>query len=73
MGYLTAKQFSEIWGISERRIIKLCKEERINKLTVCYTKQKPIKFDCKTIGSVLYDPVSMACSMCSKVINDIIS
>lgn len=30
MGYLTAKQFSQIWGISERRIIKLCKENRIN-------------------------------------------
>lgn len=30
MGYLTAKQFSERWGISERRIIKLCKEKRIN-------------------------------------------
>jgi len=30
MGYLTAKQFSEIWGITERRIIKLCKEGRIN-------------------------------------------
>lgn len=30
MGYLTAKQLSEKWGISERRIIKLCKEERIN-------------------------------------------
>lgn len=30
MGYLTAKQFSEIWGITERRIIKLCKENRIN-------------------------------------------
>lgn len=30
MGYLTAKQFSEIWGITERRIIKLCKEDRIN-------------------------------------------
>lgn len=29
MGYLTAKQFSEIWGITERRIIKLCKENRI--------------------------------------------
>lgn len=29
MGFLTAKQFSEKWGISERRIIKLCKEERI--------------------------------------------
>ncbi len=30
MGYLTAKQFSLEWGISERRIIKLCKEQRIN-------------------------------------------
>lgn len=30
MGYLTAKQFSEKWGISERRIIKLCAENRIN-------------------------------------------
>lgn len=30
MGYLTAKQFSEKWGITERRIIKLCKEHRIN-------------------------------------------
>lgn len=30
MGYLTAKQFSEIWGITERRIIKLCKENRIH-------------------------------------------
>ena len=30
MGYLTAKQFSEIWGITERRIIKLCRENRIN-------------------------------------------
>lgn len=30
LGYLTAKQFSEKWGISERRIIKLCKEDRID-------------------------------------------
>ncbi len=30
MGYLTAKQFSKIWGITERRIIKLCKEDRIS-------------------------------------------
>ena len=30
MDYLTAKQFSEIWGITERRIIKLCSENRIN-------------------------------------------
>ena len=30
MGYLTAKQFSLKWGITERRIIKLCQEERIS-------------------------------------------
>ncbi len=30
MGYLTAKQLSDKWGITERRIIKLCKENRIN-------------------------------------------
>ena len=30
MNYFTTKQFSEIWGISERRIIKLCKENRIS-------------------------------------------
>lgn len=30
MGYLTAKQFSKIWGITERRIIKLCQDERIH-------------------------------------------
>lgn len=30
MSYLTAKQFSEKWEISERRIIKLCHENRIN-------------------------------------------
>ena len=30
MNYLTAKQFSQIWGITERRIIKLCNENRID-------------------------------------------
>ena len=30
MEYFTAKQFSKIWGITERRIIKLCNEGRIN-------------------------------------------
>ena len=30
MEYVTAKQISLIWGISERRIIKLCSENRIN-------------------------------------------
>ena len=53
-------------------IRKFCVEERINKLQVCYTKQKPLKFDCKTIGSVVYYPISMASVMCAKIINDII-
>lgn len=52
---------------------KFCVQEGINKLQVCYTKQKASKFDCKTIGSVVYYPISMACAMCAKVINDIIS
>ena len=30
MNYLNARQFSENWGISERRIIKLCKDGRID-------------------------------------------
>lgn len=30
MGYLTAKEFSKRWGISERRMIKLCQEGRIS-------------------------------------------
>ena len=55
-----------------RIIRKFCAEERINKLTVCYTKQKPLKFDCKTIGSVIYYPISMASVMCAKIINDLI-
>ena len=54
-------------------IRKFCVEERIKKLEVCYTKQKPLKFDCKTIGSVVYYPMSMACCMCAKIINDVIS
>ncbi len=53
-------------------IRKFCVEERINKLQVCYTKQKPLKFDCKTIGSVVYYPMNMATVMCSQIINDII-
>ena len=53
-------------------IRKFCAEERIGKLQVCYTKQKPLKFDCKTIASVVYYPISMASAMCAKVINDII-
>jgi len=53
-------------------IRKFCIDERINKLQVCYTKQKPLKFDCKTIGSVVYYPMNMASVMCAKIINDII-
>ena len=30
MKYLNARQFSEKWGITERRIIKLCKDGRID-------------------------------------------
>lgn len=52
---------------------KFCVEERINKLKVCYTKQKAIKFDCKIIGSVVYYPINMASVMCAKIINDIIA
>lgn len=33
MSYLTAKQFTEKWGISERRIIQLCQEGRISGAT----------------------------------------
>ena len=51
---------------------KYCAEERIKKLNVCYTKQKSTKFDCKTIGSVVYYPINMASVMCAKVINDVL-
>ncbi|MBO5955161.1 MAG: ThiF family adenylyltransferase [Clostridia bacterium] len=54
-------------------IRKFCVEERINKLQVCYTKQKPLKIDCKTIGSVVYYPINMASVMSAKVINDILN
>ena len=53
-------------------IRKFCAEEGIKKLQVCYTKQKSLKFDCKTIGSVVYYPVNMASVMCAKIINDIL-
>ena len=56
-----------------KAIRKFCAEERIGKLKVCYTKQKPLKFDCKTIGSVVYYPVNMASVMCAKVLNDILN
>lgn len=51
---------------------KFCVQEGIKKLNVCYTKQESIKTNCKTIGSVIYYPISMACAMCAKVINDLI-
>ena len=51
---------------------KFCIEQSINKLNVCYTKQKAMKFDCKTIGSMVYYVVNMATVMCAKVINDIV-
>ena len=54
-------------------IRKFCVEERIKKLQVCYTKQKSLKFDCKTIGSVVYYPMNMASVMCAKIINDILN
>ena len=53
-------------------IRKFCQEEGIKKLFVCFTKQKPLKFDCKTIGSVVYYVMNMASVMCAKIINDII-
>jgi len=52
---------------------KFCAEQSINKLNVCYTKQKAMKFDCKTIGSMVYYVVNMATVMCAKVINDILN
>lgn len=51
---------------------KFCAEQGINKLQVCYTKQKATKFDCKTIGSVVYFVVNMATVICAKVIKDIL-
>ncbi len=52
---------------------KFCETEHIKHVNVCYTKQKPIKFDCKNILSVVYYPVNMATVMTAKVINDVVS
>lgn len=52
---------------------KFCAQEGINKLNVCYTKQKATKFDCKTIGSMVYYVVNMATVICAKVVNDILN
>ncbi len=51
---------------------KFCESEGLKKIPVCYTKQKPLKFDCKSILSVVYYPINMASVMTAKVINDII-
>ena len=51
---------------------KFCLQEGIKNLQVCYTKQKALKFDCKTIGSVVYYTMNMASVMCAKIINDIL-
>ena len=51
---------------------KFCKDERINKLSVCYTKQKSVKIDCNKIASVVYYVMNMASVMCAKIINDLI-
>ncbi len=51
---------------------KFVLSEGIKKLDVCYTKQKATKFDCKTVASVVYYPVSMACTMCCHIINKLI-
>lgn len=55
-----------------KAIRKYCASEGIKKLNVCYTKQKALKFDCKTIGSVVYYVVNMSSIMCAKVMNDIL-
>lgn len=51
---------------------KFYAENRINKLDVCYTKQKATKYDCKTVASVVYYPVMMAGTIVAKVITKIV-
>lgn len=53
-------------------IRKFCKDEGINRLEVCYTKQKAMKINCKNIASVVYYPINMASVMCARIINKII-
>lgn len=53
-------------------IRKFCNQECINKLDVCYTKQKVDKINCQNIFSVVYYPVNMATVICAKVINKLI-
>jgi len=61
------------YDVLAKLLRKFCVKEGIKKLPVVYTKQKSLKFDCKTIGSVVYYPMSMACVIVAKVINDIIA
>ncbi len=51
---------------------KFCADNSINKLDVCYTKQKAVKFVCKKIASVVYYPISMALVIVSSIVNKII-
>ncbi len=51
---------------------KFCESEKIKNVQVCFTRQKPVKFDCKSILSVIYYPINMASVMCAKIINDLI-
>lgn len=51
---------------------KFCAENCINKLDVCYTKQKATKYNCKNIASVVYYPVMMAGAMVAKIITKIV-
>ena len=55
-----------------KHLRKFCKEENIKNLQVCYTTQKALKFDCKTIGSVVYYTMNMASIICAKIVNDIL-
>lgn len=52
-------------------IRKFCQTEKINKLTVAYTKEQPLKCS-NTIGSVAYYPASMACAITSYVVNKLL-
>ena len=51
---------------------KYCKDNGIKHLTVCYTKQKALKFSCAKIASVVYYPINMASVMCAKIMIDLL-
>lgn len=52
---------------------KFCSKENINKLDVVYTKEQPLKVEENAIGSVVYYPVAMACTLASFVINKLLN